>query len=177
MVLLFPKFGDLRSVRADSTKFEDRFDKYSANLAIQSYYFERKWSKLVLLGAEWSELVAQNMKKASKIDFKVEERLLRDGHRDIGPMGSAGLPDPFEIAWRSAQRGSTRWGLVQSPESSAQCELAGFLNGHRGKMYLWRDFPRVFDAFLAKLFFFSGFPKKSCERLKGLAKSCEVPTV
>ena len=54
-----------------------------------------------------------------------------------------------------------------------------------------RGFPRVLDAFLARtvlflgflllsspeLLFSSGLPIKSCERLKSLAKSREVPTV
>ena len=37
--------------------------------------------------------------------------------------------------------------------------------------------PRDFNAFLARTTFSSGFPRKSCERLKSLAKSREVPTV
>ena len=69
-------------------------------------------------------------------------------------------------------------------------ELAGVSNRQRGKMYLGEVFPgflilsspdmiipRDFHAFLARTAFSSGFHRKSCERLKGLAKSCEVPTV
>ena len=68
--------------------------------------------------------------------------------------------------------------------------LAGFSNRYRGEMYLGGVFPeflifsspgmiipRDFNAFLARDYFSSGFPRKSCECLKGLAKSREVPTV
>ena len=41
-----------------------------------------------------------------------EDRLLRDGLRDIGPMGGAGLPESLRIARRSARRGSTQQRLV-----------------------------------------------------------------
>ena len=37
--------------------------------------------------------------------------------------------------------------------------------------------PRDFNVFLARTTFSSGFPRMSCERLKSLAKSREVPTV
>ena len=69
-------------------------------------------------------------------------------------------------------------------------KLAGVSNRHRGEMYMGGVFPgflilsspgmiipRDFNAFLARTTFSSGFPRKSCERLKSLAKSREVPTV
>ena len=69
-------------------------------------------------------------------------------------------------------------------------ELAGVSKRHRGEMYMGGVFPgflilsspgmiipRDFNAFLARTTFSSGFTRKFCERLKGLAKSREVPTV
>ena len=69
-------------------------------------------------------------------------------------------------------------------------KLAGISNLYRGEMYSGGVFPgflilsspgmiipRDFNAFLARTTFSSGFPRKSCECLKSLAKSREVPTV
>ena len=121
----------------------------------------------------------------------VEDRLLRDELRDIGPMGGAGLPDPFENSATVSSMGfnSITIGVVLR-KVVLDSELAGVSKRHRGEMYMGGVFPvflilsspsmiipRVFSAFLARATFSSGFHRKSCECLKGIAKSREVPTV
>ena len=144
-----------------------------------------------MLGAEWSNTSNLNTKYASINGFKGRRSSFTrwtSRHRADGQRGAA---RSFSNSATVSTMGfnSMMIGVVLR-KVVLNSKLAGVSNRHRGEMYMGGIFlgflilsspgmiiPRDFNLFLARTTFSPGYPRKSCEHLRSLAKSREVPTV